>query len=106
MSLNRSSELVRGLGLWASVAVIIGSMIGQSIFLVTSQAALDVGSAGRVLTIWLIGGVIVVFATFCYAELGAALPQAGGEYVYLSRGLGPKSGFLFGWANALLQGPA
>jgi amino acid transporter len=88
------------------MAVIIGSMIGQSIFLVTSQVALDVGSAGRVLAIWLIGGVIVLFATFCYAELGAALPQAGGEYVYLSRGLGPKSGFLFGWATALLQGPA
>ena len=53
----------------------------------------------------LIGGAIVLLATLCFAELGAALPQAGGEYVYLGRGLGPKWGFLFGWTSALLQGP-
>jgi amino acid transporter len=65
----------------------------------------DVGSVGRTLAAWLIGEAIVLLATFCFAELGAALPQAGGEYVYLGRGLGPKWGFLFGWTSALLQGP-
>lgn len=102
---GRPSDLMRGLGLGASIAVIIGSMIGQSIFLVSSQVALDVGSVPGLLALWLIGGVIVLLATFCFAELGAALPQAGGEYVYLRRGLGPKWGFLFGWTSALLQGP-
>jgi basic amino acid/polyamine antiporter, APA family len=102
---HKASELVRGLGFWACTAVIIGSMIGQSIFLVSSQVASDVGSVGRALAAWLIGGAIVLLATLCFAELGAALPQAGGEYVYLGRGLGPKWGFLFGWTSALLQGP-
>lgn len=96
---GRPSDLMRGLGLGASIAVIIGSMIGQSIFLVSSQVALDVGSVPGLLALWLIGGVIVLLATFCFAELGAALPQAGGEYVYLRRGLGPKWGFLFGWTS-------
>jgi amino acid transporter len=81
-------------------------MIGQSIFLVPSQVARDVGSTGLVLASWLMGGAIVLLATFCYAELGATLPQAGGEYVYLRRALGPKWGFLFGWTSAVLQGPA
>src|SRR5260370_27286093 len=102
---GKASELVRGLGLWACTAVIIGSMIGQSIFLVSSQVAGDVGSVDRALAAWLIGGAIVLLATFCFADLGAALPQAGGEYVCLARRLGPKWGFLFGWTSALLQGP-
>ena len=102
---RKPSELVRGLGFWACTAVIIGSMIGESIFLVSSQVAGAVGSVGRALAAWLIGGAIVLLATFCFAELGAALPQAGGEYVYLGRGLGPKWGFLFGWTSTLLQGP-
>lgn len=103
---TKSSELVRGLGLWASTAVVIGAMIGQSIYLVPNQIARDLGSAGWVLAAWLIAGTIVLFATFCGAELGAALPNAGGEYVYLGRGFGPQWGFLFGWTSALLQGPA
>ncbi|HEV2388366.1 MAG TPA: APC family permease [Candidatus Acidoferrales bacterium] len=103
---DEPSELVRGLGLWASIAVIVGAMVGQAIFLVPSEVARDVGSAVRVLAAWLIGGAIVLLTTFCFAELGAALPRAGGEYVYLGRGLGPKWGFLFGWTGALLVGPA
>lgn len=59
-----------------------------------------------VLAVWLIGGVVVLFGAFCYAEMGAAMPEAGGDYVYLSRGLGPVWGFLFGWMTALIQKPA
>ena len=103
---TKRSELVRGLGLWAATAVIIGSMVGQSIFLVPSEIARDVGSIGRVFAAWLVGGVLVLFAAFCYAELGAALPEAGGDFVYLGRALGPRWGFLYGWTCALLQGPA
>jgi basic amino acid/polyamine antiporter, APA family len=102
---HKTSEIVRSLGVCASTAVIIDSMMGQSIFLVPSQVAADAGSVRRALTAWLFGGALVLLTAFCFAELGAALPQAGGEYVYLRRGLGPKWGFLFGWASALLQGP-
>lgn len=103
---TKRSELVRGLGLWAATAVIVGSMVGQSIFLVPSEIARDAGSMGRVFAAWLVGGVLVLFAAFCYAELGAALPEAGGDFVYLGRALGPRWGFLYGWTLALLQGPA
>jgi amino acid transporter len=81
--------LIRGLGLWSAIAVIVGSMIGQAVFLVASDMARELGSPTMVLVIWIIGGIIVLFGAFCYAELGAALPEAGGDYVYLSRGLSP-----------------
>jgi APA family basic amino acid/polyamine antiporter len=98
-------HLVRGLGLWSATAVVIGSTIGTGIFLVSSDMARTVGSATLVLAAWVIGGLIVLFGAFCYAELGAAFPRAGGPFVYLNRGLGPLWGFLFGWMTAFLERP-
>src|ERR1700691_6774225 len=98
-------DLVRGLGLWAATAVVIGDSIGTGIFLVTSDMARAAGSAALVFAAWIIGGVIVLFGAFCYAELGAAFPKAGGPYVYLGRGLGPLWGFLFGWMSSILERP-
>ena len=97
--------LVRGLGLWAATAVVIGDTIGSGIFLVSSEMARTVGSVALVFTAWILGGVIVLFGAFCYAELGAMFPKAGGPYVYLNRGLGPLWGFLFGWMSAFLDRP-
>jgi len=99
------SDLIRGLGLWSAVAIVIGDTIGTGIFLVTSDMARAVGSATLVFTAWIIGGLIVLFGAFCYAELGAAFPKAGGPYVYLNRGLGPLWGFLFGWMSSFLERP-
>jgi basic amino acid/polyamine antiporter, APA family len=99
------SDLVAGLGLWQATAIVIGDTIGTGIFLVTSDMARAVGSARQVFAAWIIGGVVVLFGAFCYAELGAAFPKAGGPYVYLSRGLGPLWGFLFGWMSSLLERP-
>jgi amino acid transporter len=98
-------HLVRGLGLLAAIAVVIGDTIGTGVFLVSSDMARITGSAPRVLAAWVIGGFIVLFGAFCYAELGAAFPKAGGPYVYLSRGLGPLWGFLFGWMSSFLERP-
>ena len=110
MSPNRAdnaerSDLVRGLGLWSATAIVIGDTIGTGIFLVTSDMARAVGSATLVFAAWIIGGFIVLFGAFCYAELGAAFPKAGGPYVYLDRGLGPLWGFLFGWMSSFLDRP-
>jgi APA family basic amino acid/polyamine antiporter len=99
------SDLIRGLGLWSAVAIVIGDTIGTGVFLVTSDMARAVGSAALVFAAWLIGGLIVLFGAFCYAELGAAFPKAGGPYVYLNRGLGPLWGFLFGWMSSFLERP-
>jgi basic amino acid/polyamine antiporter, APA family len=103
---SERSELVRGLGLWPATAVVIGNTIGTGVFLVASDMARAVGSATLVLAAWILGGLIVLFGAFCYAELGSTFPQAGGPYVYLSRGLGPLWGFLFGWMSAILERPA
>jgi basic amino acid/polyamine antiporter, APA family len=99
------TELVRGLTLVSATAIVIGDTIGTGVFLVASDMARITGSANRVLAAWLVGGVIVLFGAFCYAELGAAFPKAGGPYVYLSRGLGPLWGFLFGWMSSFLERP-
>lgn len=98
-------DLVRGLSLLSATAIVVGDMIGTGVFLVSSDMARLTGSMPRVLAAWVIGGVIVLFGAFAYAELGAAFPKAGGPYVYLSRGLGPLFGFLFGWMSSFLERP-
>jgi len=97
--------LLRGLGLWAAVAVVIGDTIGSGIFLVPSAMAAIVGSEALVFAAWIVGGLIVLCGAFCYAELGATFPKAGGPYAYLNNGLGPLWGFLFGWMSAFLERP-
>src|SRR5271155_1221768 len=101
----QASHLMRGLGLWSATAIVIGDTIGTGIFLVTSDMARAAGSVALVFAAWIIGGLIVLCGAFCYAELGAAFPKAGGPYVYLSRGLGPLWGFLFGWMSSFLDRP-
>src|SRR5262249_53485227 len=98
-------ELIRGLGLWAATAVVIGDTIGSGIFLVSSDMARTTGSTTLVFTAWILGGIIVLCGAFCYAALGAMFPKAGGPYIYLTEGLGPLWGFLFGWMSAFLDRP-
>jgi amino acid transporter len=102
---GKAPGLIRALGLWSAIAVIVGSMIGQAVFLVASDMARELGSPTRVLAVWIISGIVVLFGAFCYAELGAAIPEAGGDYVYLSRGLGPVWGFLYGWTSSMIMKP-
>src|ERR1700732_852463 len=102
---SERSDLVRGLGLGAAIAIVIGDTIGTGVFLVASDMARAVGSATLVLIAWILGLFIVLLGAFCYAELGAAFPQAGGPYVYLNRGLSPLWGFLFGWMSSFLERP-
>jgi amino acid transporter len=99
------SQLVRGLGLWSATAIVVGDTIGTGVFLVSSDMARAVGSVWLVLSAWILGLLIVLLGAFCYAELGAAFPKAGGPYVYLGRGLGPMWGFLFGWMSSWLERP-
>lgn len=97
--------LIRGLGLWSATAIVVGGMIGQGVFLVASDMSHEVGSVTKVLVAWIVGGAIVLFGAFCYAELGAAMPEAGGDYVYQSRGLGSLCGFLYGWTSSMIMRP-
>ena len=102
---SEHTGLVRGLGLWAATAIVIGDTIGTGVFLVSSDMARIAGSPVLVIAAWILGGMIVLFGAFCYAELGAAFPKSGGPFVYLGRGLGPLWGFLFGWMSSFLDRP-
>src|SRR3954465_15196538 len=96
---NRISALRRDLGLWGAVAIVVGTVIGSGIFLVPKAMILSVGSPGMVFAVWVFGGILTMFGALTYAELAAALPEAGGEYVYLREAYGPFFGFLYGWTQ-------
>lgn len=87
----------RALGLVDAVAVVVGSMIGSGIFLVSAQTARDVGSPGYLLLCWALAGILTISAALCYSELASMFPHAGGQYVFLRRSYGPMPAFLYGW---------
>ncbi len=99
-------ELLRGLGAWAAMAMVVGHIIGTGVFLVPSSMARATGSVGLIFLVWITGGLLSLFGALTIAELGAAMPEAGGAYVYLKRGFGPVWGFLFGWMNNMVGKPA
>src|SRR5213595_2309938 len=99
-------ELVRELGPWASAAIVVGTMIGTGIFLKPAQMAREGHSVSVVFAAWIVGAILSIFGALSYAELGAAIPEAGGESAYLCRGFGPTWGFLFGWMHSIVGRPA
>src|ERR1700684_2975067 len=92
-----SAELVKGLGLFDSTMIVAGSMIGSGIFIVSADIAHQVQSPALLLAVWISSGVMTLIGALSYGELAAAMPQAGGQYVYLRESLGPLAGFLYGW---------
>jgi APA family basic amino acid/polyamine antiporter len=93
---------VRGLGLFDSTMIVVGSMIGSGIFIVSADIARQTGSAGVLLAAWLITGLLTVAAALSYGELAAMMPRAGGQYVYLRESYSPVWGFLYGWTLFLV----
>lgn len=91
--------LKRDLGLWSAVAIVVGTVIGSGIFLVPRTMVQRVGSPEMVFVVWVVGGLLSLFGALSYAELAAALPEAGGEYVYLREAYGPIWSFLYGWTQ-------
>jgi APA family basic amino acid/polyamine antiporter len=95
-------ELVKGLGLFDSTMIVAGSMIGSGIFIVSADIAHQVKSPGLLIAVWLVTGVMTLIGALSYGELAAAMPHAGGQYVYLRESLGPLWGFLYGWTMLLV----
>jgi basic amino acid/polyamine antiporter, APA family len=95
----RTFELKRDLGIWGAAAIVVGTVIGSGIFLVPSPMIKNVGSTAMLFGVWIAGGLLSLFGALSYAELAAALPEAGGEYVYLREAYGPLWGFLYGWTQ-------
>jgi APA family basic amino acid/polyamine antiporter len=100
-SAGREAGLVRGLGLFDATTIVIGSVIGSGIFFAPAIMAGFVQTPGLLLGLWVVGGLLTVAGALSYAELAAALPRAGGQYVFLSEALSPLWGFLYGWTFLL-----
>lgn len=99
-------DLVRGLNLTMSTAIIVGSMVGTGIFLKPSEVARLAGSAELAMVAWIVGGLLTLLSALCYVELGTMMPQAGADYHYLKRAWSPSVGFLYGWKGFALSHPA
>lgn len=91
------AELKRSLGLIDATMIVAGSMIGSGIFIVSADMARTVGSAGYLILLWVITGVITVMAALSYGELAGMMPKAGGQFVYIQRAFGKLTSFLYGW---------
>ncbi|MGI8992572.1 MAG: APC family permease [Bryobacteraceae bacterium] len=94
--------LIKGLGLLDATTLVMGSMIGSGIFIVAADIGRQVNSPGLLILTWLIAAALTITAALSYGELAAAMPRAGGQYVYLRESFGPLSGFLYGWTLFLV----
>src|ERR1035438_7827042 len=90
---------VKGLGLLDATTLVMGSMIGSGIFIVSADVARQVKSPGLLMVCWGVAAALTIIAALSYGELAAAMPQAGGQYVYLREAFGRLWGFLFGWTT-------
>jgi APA family basic amino acid/polyamine antiporter len=100
--LGLDTEFKRGLGLFDATMIVVGSMIGSGIFIVSAQMSREIGSAGWLLVAWGITGLLTLAGALSYGELAALMPRAGGQYVFLREGLSPLWGFLYGWTFFLV----
>lgn len=93
------AELRRDLGIWGAASIVVGTIIGSGIFLVPKTMVQKVGSVEMVFLVWVAAGLLSLAGALTYAELAAAMSEAGGEYVYLREAYGPFFGFLYGWTQ-------
>ncbi len=97
MQQNDNTKLHRSLSMWDATMLVVGSMIGSGIFIVSSDMARLTGSAGWLLFLWVLSGLITLIAALCYGELAGMMPDAGGQFVFIKRAWGNTLSFLYGW---------
>ena len=90
------------MGLFSATAIVMGSMIGSGIFIVSAEMSRVMGSPALLIGAWLVTAVMTIIGALSYGELAAMMPKAGGQYVYLREALGPLWGFLYGWTLFLV----
>ncbi len=99
---RQDTEFVKALGLTSATMLVMGSMIGSGIFIVSAEISREVDSPALLIGAWLVTGFMTIVGALCYGELAAMMPRAGGQYVYLREALGPLWGFLYGWTLFLV----
>jgi APA family basic amino acid/polyamine antiporter len=105
-SQSAPADLPRVLGASQATAIVVGTIIGSGIFLVPREMMQDLGSSSLVYLAWIVGGLLSLFGAMTYSELGAMLPYAGGEYVYLRGAYGDTPAFLYMWTWFAVAKPA
>lgn len=98
-----NTQLVRGLGPVAAISVNVGNIIGTGVFLKARVMTCNVGTAGRVITVWIAAGLLALAGALTYAELTTMRPEAGAEYVIMRDAYGQRWGFLYGWTQFLIS---
>ncbi|MDA0832805.1 MAG: amino acid permease [Planctomycetota bacterium] len=101
-----SPQLLRALGVGTASAIVVGNVIGSGIFVKPGRIAADVGDFPTIISAWILAGGICLLGAFCFSELAAMLPRAGGLYVYLKEAYGKAIAFLFGWSQFIFGTPA
>ncbi len=103
---QKSTKLIRSLGVVSATSLVIGTILGTGIFLKTTTMAQQVGSVKLVLLAWVVAGILSLAGSLSYAELSSRFPSAGGEYIFLREGYGNLIAFLYGWQRFLISSPA
>jgi APA family basic amino acid/polyamine antiporter len=101
-SSEHPDQFKRGLSLFDSTMLVIGSMVGSGIFIVSADIARTVGSPGHLMLVWLVGGVMTLIGALSYSELAGMMPHVGGQYAYLREAYNPFIAFLYGWTLFLV----
>jgi basic amino acid/polyamine antiporter, APA family len=101
-SQKTTPHFVQGMGLFSATAIVMGSMIGSGIFIVSADMSRTLNSPALLIAAWLITAIMTIIGALSYGELAAMMPKAGGQYVYLREALGPIWGFLYGWTLFLV----
>ena len=99
---TEAPQFVQGMGLFSATAIVMGSMIGSGIFIVSADMSRSLGSPALLIGAWLVTAAMTIIGALSYGELAAMMPKAGGQYVYLREALGPIWGFLYGWTLFLV----
>jgi basic amino acid/polyamine antiporter, APA family len=97
------SKLLRGLSIWGAIAVVVGTVIGTGVFLKARVMTCNVGSGWMVIAVWITSGLLSLAGALTYAELSAMMPEAGGEYIFIRDGYGPRMGFVYGWTQFMIS---
>jgi basic amino acid/polyamine antiporter, APA family len=99
---SNAPQFVQGMGLFSATAIVMGSMIGSGIFIVSADMSRTLNSPALLIAAWLVTAIMTIIGALSYGELAAMMPKAGGQYVYLRESLGPIWGFLYGWTLFLV----